>query len=383
MAMFNGTNYERISACLIDALRHNLVRNFINILQKFGSNPTIENAKNFNKQHRYGIVYEMNHIRSEIGEAPRLLEVIFHHLPHVLSFVMNYNFTKVFAKCPQVFQATKWDLFAYKKQQQMEIQEAVSHHFELQIPVDKDNSMVSIEKYIEGVITGVYPFPIWRKNSIITTPSVSESPTPKKKPKKQKKDDGEIVEKRDSDDKLYSLHDLIVPINELTETVLYKESNPKVIQALTMKIRCLVKSRVNEMDKNHMTAFEESLEEKYAHFNKTERKDDESDTIDSDSEFAVPLKKQKSNRGEKRATTKHTEKAKEKTMNLSSEDEKSGSEVAESPGNKKCRTKPRQEKKLKVKKLNQPKKGSKTGNAKSHAKGKKSAMPKKTGKKKM
>ena len=196
MAMFNGPNYERISARLIDALRHNLVRNFINILQKFGSDPAIPEAEKFNKQHRYGIVYEMNHIRNEIGEAPRLLEVIFHHLPHVLSFVMSYNFTKVFEKCPRVFQANKWDLVTYKKQQQMEIQEEVSHHFELRIPVDRDNSAVSIEKYIEGVITGVYAFPIWRKNSIIITPSVSKTPMPKKKQKKKKKDDGEIDEKK-------------------------------------------------------------------------------------------------------------------------------------------------------------------------------------------
>jgi hypothetical protein len=179
---------------------------------------------------------------------------------------------------------------------------------------------------------------------------------------------------------------LIVPINELTEAFLYKESNPKVIQALTMKMRRLVKSRVNEMDKNHMTAFEESLEEKYAHFDKTERKDDEnveSDSIDSDSEFAVPLKKQKSNCGEMRVMTKHTEKAKEKTVNLSSEDEKSGSEVADLPGNKRCRTKPRQDKKIESEKAQPtPKKGCKTSNVKSDDKEKKSASPKKTRKQK-
>jgi hypothetical protein len=203
-----------------------------------------------------------------------------------------------------------------------------------------------------------------------------------KKEAKKKKKDGEIVEKRDSDDKLYSLHDLIVPINELTEAVLYKESNPKVIQALTMKMRRLVKNGVNEMDKNHMIAFEESLEEKYAHFDKTERKDDEnveSDSIDSDSEFAVPLKKQKSNCGEMRVMTKHTEKAKEKTVNLSSEDEKSGSEVVELPGNKRHRTKPRENKRNGSDEAEPTKnKGCKTSNVKSDGKEKKSASPKKT-----
>ena len=61
-------------------------------------------------------------------------------------------------------------------------------------------------------------------------------------------------------------------------------------------------SGVNEMDRNHMTAFEESLEEKYVHLNNDQKKDDEnveSDSIHSDSEFEVHPKKQNSSRGEK------------------------------------------------------------------------------------
>ena len=197
----------------------------------------------------------------------------------------------------------------------------------------------------------------------------------------------ERLMKKNADHKVYSLHDLIVPVNELTETVLYKESNPKAIQALTMKIRHLVMSGMNEMDRNHMTAFEESLEEKYAHLNNDQKKNDEnveSDSIDSDSEFKVHPKTQKSSCGKKRVMMRSTKKAQEKHVNLPSEDEKNESEEAEPAGNKRCRTKPRDDKRNGSEEAEPTKKkGCKTSNVKSCAKGKKSAMPKKTGKEKM
>jgi hypothetical protein len=302
----------------------------------------------------------------DLGEAPKLMEVIFHHLPHVMSFVMNYNFKTVFDKCPRDFQATKWNLVTYKEKKGIPDHVQVSRHFDLQIPVNDSNTAVSIETYIEGVITGVYAFPIWKKNSIVIPSSVPETPTPKKKPKRTKITD---IESEEEVDEVDPLHQLIEPLNELTETVMYNESNSKVIRALTMKIRRMFRDIVSETGRNHMMAFDEKLEEKYAIEQK--QSDESRHTYDreSESEYESPVRTQYIPLGQKRATRSIEKKQKESEKVEPPAKKQKESEKVELPAKKRSRTTRRNDEKIGSEEAESPTR-------------KKSASPTKKGKKK-
>jgi len=180
--------YSRMKARLEEAVRHNLMRQFILILNKWGPCPKISDnvKKDFERMHRMTLVREYNRIFTITGTAPGWIELIFTHLPHILenSFEDGYDYICDSFPTGDRILSTGWDI---PKTKYNPSEANFCQKFILSVPIVQGESFCNIPLYIEAVMYGKVPFPLKSGNAL----GKKKHGVGKETPTKKKKADGD------------------------------------------------------------------------------------------------------------------------------------------------------------------------------------------------
>ena len=242
--------YSRMKARLEEAIRHNLVSNFIWVLIKWGPCPQLDDEvkQKFERMHRMTLVREHNRLFTITGTPPGWIELIFTHLPYIIENSFEYGHKYICSSFPtgDEILSTGWNMTNPRRDPTAT---EFCSQFELFVPVVHGLRYTSLIQYIDAVMCGDVPFPLDNKNK----PGKKKPGVGKETPTKKKKSDGHESDTSTSEAGKATPGELLPHVEQLWKLLHTDEESDRdqLIQECST-IRKLLKTMVSKADVANM-----------------------------------------------------------------------------------------------------------------------------------
>jgi hypothetical protein len=242
-------SYSRMKTRLEEAIRHNLFRQFILVLKKYGPCPklNVNSTKQFEYMHKMTLVRERNRILTITGTEPGWIELIFTHLPFIIENSFKCGHEYICSGFPEGNEILSggWDMTKATNK----VSADFSYNFKLLVPIVQAEKITSIVQYIDAVMYGEVPFPLDSRNIL----GKKKQGVGKEKTSKKKKTDGHESDTSASEASKATPRELIPHVQHLWRLLnTDEESDRNQLIEECSTIRELLKTMLSKADAARM-----------------------------------------------------------------------------------------------------------------------------------